>query len=181
MFTAVDFICETQEAHPDVKGLTFVVMDVRNLELEEGSVDVVVEKCVMDCFACDPDAAGDSVAQMLAEASRVLKCGGAYICVSLNDAQTVLTRLEQANVQWGNIEVVYDGHSELLSAPELEQAEGSAAEQAEDSAPATLTESSTEMNVSLEGEAGELDDDSGSDMGSEEEYMNPFSIVRCIR
>ena len=156
-------------------------MDVRNLELEEGSVDVVVEKCVMDCFACDPDAAGDSVSQMLAEASRVLKCGGSYICVSLNDAQTVLTRLEQANVPWGNIEVVYDGHSELLSAAELEHAEGSAAEQAEDSAAATLTESSTEMDVSLERGEGESGDDSGSDMGSEEEYMNPFSIVRCTR
>ena len=98
------------------EGLRFSCMDVTELQLEDSSVDVVLEKCVMDCFACSTSSDGGNliisqmltltltlivgsliISQMLTEAARVLKPGGVYICVSLHRAPVVLSRIRESN------------------------------------------------------------------------------------
>ena len=83
------------------------------MDMPSSSIDVVIEKCVMDCFACStkPDAGSASISLMLQESSRVLVSGGVYVCVSLHDSLSVQARIKKHNKEgalWSSVEVVTD-------------------------------------------------------------------------
>ena len=56
-------------------------MDVKSLQYEDKSIDVVIDKACFDAILCGENAV-ESAETMLREISRVLKSGGRYICIS---------------------------------------------------------------------------------------------------
>jgi len=65
-------------------GLRFEVMDVTKMALESSSVDVVLDKGLLDAMAADGDeSAMEGVDKLFSEVVRVLKPGGKYLIVSL--------------------------------------------------------------------------------------------------
>ena len=106
-------IAQMNEQHADKAGLRFQCMDVTNLETASNSVDVVLEKCVLDCFACSQGEGEDAITRMLSEAARVLRPGGAYVCVSLHDVSTVIKHMHASYDDvspWASIDIIADQH-----------------------------------------------------------------------
>ena len=65
----------------DKEGMTYEVMDVRNLKYEDNCFDLAVDKSTIDALLCG-DNAFINVAKMIKEVQRVLKVGGYYMIVS---------------------------------------------------------------------------------------------------
>jgi ubiquinone/menaquinone biosynthesis C-methylase UbiE len=63
------------------QGLVYQVMDSLALDLPAGSVDAVLDKGMYDAFQVDQKE------QILREASRVLRDGGVYMCLSFSKPQ----------------------------------------------------------------------------------------------
>ena len=62
-------------------GMTYEVMDVRDLKYEDNSIDLAVDKSTIDALLCGDDAF-INVAKMIKEVQRVLKVGGYYMIIS---------------------------------------------------------------------------------------------------
>lgn len=92
---AVDFsepvIREMKEKNALVRpGLRFEVMDVTAMGLPSSSVDVVLDKGLLDAMIADGDeAALAGVDKLFAEVVRVLKPGGRYLIISLAQAHVL--------------------------------------------------------------------------------------------
>ena len=69
------------ERNKDKEGMTYEVMDVRDLKYEDNSFDLAVDKSTIDALLCGEDAF-INVAKMIKEVQRVLKVGGYYMIVS---------------------------------------------------------------------------------------------------
>ena len=66
------------------EGLKFVEMDILNCGFEDQHFNVVLDKGTLDAIASDDNKSNnEKVDQMFAEISRILKCHGRYICISL--------------------------------------------------------------------------------------------------
>ena len=65
----------------DRTGMTYEVMDVRDLKFEDNSIDLAVDKSTIDALLCGDDAF-INVAKMIKEVQRVLKVGGYYMIIS---------------------------------------------------------------------------------------------------
>lgn len=74
--------------------LSWEVMDVRALPLEDTSVDAVVDKGTLDALMCG-DAFDSDVSRYMAEVQRVLKPGGHFVAISLSQPSVVLPLLDQ--------------------------------------------------------------------------------------
>jgi len=69
------------QRNKDKEGMTYEVMDVRNLKYEDNCFDLAVDKSTIDALLCG-DNAFINVAKMIKEVQRVLKVGGYYMIVS---------------------------------------------------------------------------------------------------
>ena len=56
-------------------------MDVKSLQYEDASIDIVIDKACFDAILCSENAI-EGAETMLREVSRVLKPGGIYISIS---------------------------------------------------------------------------------------------------
>eukprot|EP00747_Dinoflagellata_sp_TGD_P165884 gnl/TRDRNA2_/TRDRNA2_187859_c0_seq1.p1 gnl/TRDRNA2_/TRDRNA2_187859_c0~~gnl/TRDRNA2_/TRDRNA2_187859_c0_seq1.p1 ORF type:complete len:231 (+),score=40.39 gnl/TRDRNA2_/TRDRNA2_187859_c0_seq1:1-693(+) len=67
--------------------MAWQVMDATNMSFEDGSFDLVVDKSVMDTFACT-DNATMTIARYMKEVTRVLRPGGSFVAVSYGAPET---------------------------------------------------------------------------------------------
>eukprot|EP00408_Alexandrium_pacificum_P047100 CAMPEP_0171240980 /NCGR_PEP_ID=MMETSP0790-20130122/44831_1 /TAXON_ID=2925 /ORGANISM="Alexandrium catenella, Strain OF101" /LENGTH=248 /DNA_ID=CAMNT_0011707519 /DNA_START=30 /DNA_END=773 /DNA_ORIENTATION=+ len=81
-------------------GMSWLEMDATNMAaFPDRSFDLVVDKSVLDTFACT-DNALVTVATYLKEVTRCLKHGGTYLCVSYGAPSTRLNFLELGHLEW---------------------------------------------------------------------------------
>ncbi|KAI9228063.1 MAG: S-adenosyl-L-methionine-dependent methyltransferase [Piptocephalis tieghemiana] len=102
----VDFshtvIEQMRERCADRPGMTWLEMDIRHLDLPDGSFDVVLDKGTMDALMCDKGDVWDPSPQMCAEVAkevdevvRVLRVGGSFIYVTFGQPHFRKSHLER--------------------------------------------------------------------------------------
>ena len=88
-----------REITKELDGLSWDVMDCRDLKFNQAFFDVVIDKCTMDTILC-----GDNpflnVAMMTKEVQRVLKVSGLYIIVSHSDPGSRLQHLQREHLSF---------------------------------------------------------------------------------
>lgn len=62
------------------------VMDVRKLNYEDESFDIIIDKSTLDCIMCCESAELD-VCKMTKECQRVLKTNGLYVIISFESSE----------------------------------------------------------------------------------------------
>lgn len=86
-------------------GVAYAAMDVRRLALREASFDAVLDKATLDALVSARGApgAGEAAAgRLVAEAQRVLRRGGAFVCVSFGAPSSRLALLRR--VVWAAVD-----------------------------------------------------------------------------
>ncbi|CAL1138409.1 unnamed protein product [Cladocopium goreaui] len=76
-------IAQMQAACRDSASLKWCCMDAGEMDFDDGSFDVVIEKGLLDCLGC-MDEAKLEVAKVLKEVHRVLRLQGLFFCISFN-------------------------------------------------------------------------------------------------
>ena len=120
------------ERNKDKEGMTYEVMDVRDIKYEDNYFDLAVDKSTIDALLCGEDAF-INVAKMIKEVQRVLKVGGYYMIVSYGTPDYRLLHLERKFEKF-NIEVLkiekdfveedgYDKHHYIYLCQKLEGAD----------------------------------------------------------
>ena len=120
------------ERNKDKEGMTYEVMDVRDIKYENNYFDLAVDKSTIDALLCGEDAF-INVAKMIKEVQRVLKVGGYYMIVSYGTPDYRLLHLERKFEKF-NIEVLkiekdfveedeYDKHHYIYLCQKLEGAD----------------------------------------------------------
>ena len=88
-----------RERSKDLEGMSWDVMDCRDLKFNQSFFDVVIDKCTMDTLLC-----GDNpylnVAMMTKEIQRVLKVSGTYVIVSHSDQESRLPHLTRDHLSF---------------------------------------------------------------------------------
>jgi ubiquinone/menaquinone biosynthesis C-methylase UbiE len=74
-------------------------MDVRAMEMPDSCFDLIIDKGLFDAQLCGEDNL-NGVTTMVAEISRVLKPGGAYVVVSHGKPAARLGYLQKRELQW---------------------------------------------------------------------------------
>ena len=74
-------ITAMKNRNKDRTGMTYEVMDARDIKYEDNTFDLVVDKSTIDALLCGDDAF-INVAKMIKEVQRVLKVGGYYMIIS---------------------------------------------------------------------------------------------------
>jgi len=97
-------------ANPDI---LFEVMDIRKMLLEDGVVDVIVDKGTLDAVLCGNDSAKNAN-EMLMECSRMLKKGGLLLIVTYGKPDSRLTYLKKAKYKWTVKEQALGGKSHYM-------------------------------------------------------------------
>ena len=82
------------QRNKDKEGMTYEVMDVRELKYENNYFDLAVDKSTIDAILCGDDAF-INVAKMIKEVQRVLKVGGYYMIVSYGTPEYRLLHLNR--------------------------------------------------------------------------------------
>lgn len=80
-------ISQMQKRHENCTGMTWSTMDATKLEYENDSFDLVIDKSLMDTFACTPGR-GAIMRAYLKQVMRVLRPGGNYLCMSYGAPDT---------------------------------------------------------------------------------------------
>lgn len=99
-------LADDDDAHP----VAFAEMDVTRLALADGCVAAVVDKATVDSLfnTCgDAESAaveGSAVRLCLLESCRVLRPGGAFVCVSYGEPEDRLPFLTAAELAWDLVE-----------------------------------------------------------------------------
>ncbi|CAJ1407735.1 unnamed protein product [Effrenium voratum] len=76
----IEWACHSPGSH-EVNSRS-VVGDAFNLEFEDGSFDLVIDKSTTDAVSCDKDHIHENLTKMYGEAQRVLKDGGTFLVFS---------------------------------------------------------------------------------------------------
>lgn len=92
-------IRQMQEANKHRPGMTWLAMDCTDMQLEDGSFDLVIDKSVLDTFAC-MDHAQFMAGKYLREVLRLLRPGGSFLCVSYGDPPSRLRFLEMPHLDF---------------------------------------------------------------------------------
>ena len=74
--------------------MIFEVMDVRDLKLENNSIDLAIDKSTIDALLCGENSF-INVAKMIKEVQRVLKVGGYYMIISYGSPENRVIHLER--------------------------------------------------------------------------------------
>jgi ubiquinone/menaquinone biosynthesis C-methylase UbiE len=124
---ALDFsgkvIDDLSKKSGDARGVKYVQMDARDLQIGDASFDVVMDKGTIDAMLCDDEERWDNVYKIMSEACRVLKSDGRIILIShmavgsseLDEAlqNAILPALqEKSSVQWQVVAHVSEKESE---------------------------------------------------------------------
>lgn len=84
----------------DRTGMCYEVMDATDMNtLADGSFDLVLDKSVLDTFACT-DSALYTISKYLNEITRVLRPGGTFFCVSYGSPWTRTSFFELPHLDW---------------------------------------------------------------------------------
>ena len=101
--TNVDFsdVCinQMQERYSDYEGMRYLCMNVCNLEFENGSFDVIIDKGTLDSVLCG-ESATEGIHKALKEVTRVLKSDGVFVCVSYGIPEYRLPYFENTDGRW---------------------------------------------------------------------------------
>eukprot|EP00746_Dinoflagellata_sp_MGD_P145974 gnl/MRDRNA2_/MRDRNA2_78526_c0_seq3.p1 gnl/MRDRNA2_/MRDRNA2_78526_c0~~gnl/MRDRNA2_/MRDRNA2_78526_c0_seq3.p1 ORF type:complete len:335 (+),score=81.58 gnl/MRDRNA2_/MRDRNA2_78526_c0_seq3:713-1717(+) len=81
------------------EGMTWMVGDATNIELKDGSFDLILDKSVLDTLALSDDAT-TIIAAYLKEVMRVLSDRGVYLCISYDDPETWMSHTESLFSDW---------------------------------------------------------------------------------
>mmetsp|Transcript_25843 Transcript_25843/g.41562 ORF Transcript_25843/g.41562 Transcript_25843/m.41562 type:complete len:203 (-) Transcript_25843:371-979(-) len=81
------------------KGMQYIRMDAKNMDFKDSTFDVVVDKGLTDCLLCGDDGEED-IGISMGEVSRVLKSGGAYLCVSFGEPDTRESYFQSKGFNW---------------------------------------------------------------------------------
>lgn len=92
-------IQQMQDANQHRPGMTWLAMDATEMNFEDSSFDLVVDKSVLDTFACT-DNAQLMAGKYLREVLRTLRPGGHFLCVSYGDPPSRLRFLEMAHLDF---------------------------------------------------------------------------------
>ncbi|DBA65623.1 TPA: hypothetical protein ACH3X2_002683 [Trebouxia sp. C0005] len=85
--------------HKPKKAVAYAVMDVTALQLQDNSIDTVIDKATLDCLMnCDDWQA--QVQRMLGQAARVLKPNGKFICISHSEPEDRIHMLTGCAYSW---------------------------------------------------------------------------------
>merc|ERR1712187_703772 len=77
-------------------GMSFLRADITALPLRAGSIDCVIEKSMMDTFLCaDGTKAHKLIGDMLIQVVRVLRPGGTFASVNMQQATTLLEHVQE--------------------------------------------------------------------------------------
>lgn len=79
-------------------GVQWTLADMTDAPFEDGQFDVVIDKAMLDCVLCSP-AGGGAAGQVLREAGRLLRPGGAYVLVSRGPPEERLALLEREDLR----------------------------------------------------------------------------------
>ena len=83
----------------DKRGLSWMVMDVKQLSFADAAFDAVVDKGTLDSLLCGDNSTAHC-ARYFAEVSRVLKPGGVFVCVSYGVPENRLQYMENDDYGW---------------------------------------------------------------------------------
>lgn len=83
----------------ELEGMSWDVMDCRDLKFNQGFFDVVIDKCTMDTILCS-DNPYLNVALMTKEVQRVLKVSGIYMIVSHSEPDIRLPQLHREHLSF---------------------------------------------------------------------------------
>eukprot|EP00930_Biecheleria_cincta_P001041 TRINITY_DN102209_c0_g1_i1.p1 TRINITY_DN102209_c0_g1~~TRINITY_DN102209_c0_g1_i1.p1 ORF type:complete len:216 (+),score=44.20 TRINITY_DN102209_c0_g1_i1:58-705(+) len=79
--------------------LKWLEMDATSMGLSESSFECVIDKSVLDTFACGKNAA-NIIAGYLGEVERVLRPGGMFLCISYGEPSSRMEFLRQPNLSF---------------------------------------------------------------------------------
>ena len=74
-------------------------MDVRSLQFEDNTFDVVIDKGTFDSVLCG-DGSAPNAEQMLNEVHRVLSANGVYICITYGVPESRLSFFQKKEYEW---------------------------------------------------------------------------------
>lgn len=85
--------------HGDVQGLRFYVMDVLNLQFDDGYFSFIIDKSLIDTLMCYNNGT-ENTKKMMREINRVLSPGGRYITFSLHSVEEVERYFQDNTFGW---------------------------------------------------------------------------------
>lgn len=88
-----------QEKYKDKEGLIYSQMDVRQMELQDGSFNAVLDKGTVDSILCG-EASTLNIQKALNEIARVLDSKGIFICISHGQPSYRLTYMQRPEFGW---------------------------------------------------------------------------------
>ena len=80
-------------------GMSWLVMDARNMEFDDESFDAIVDKGCLDTLLAY-EASESSAAALCSQIARILKPGGVYMCYSIGPPSLRLPILENQDYSW---------------------------------------------------------------------------------
>jgi len=86
------------------RSMEWLTMDVSELQFEDNSFDLVIDKATGDSIVCMDDGIG-MVRRMLSESCRVLKKKGVFVMVSVQDRVQEMVRVEELNWKVGEMKI----------------------------------------------------------------------------
>jgi ubiquinone/menaquinone biosynthesis C-methylase UbiE len=98
-FSEVVINAMKEEYSTNMPEMQWQKMDLRDLEFEEGTFDVVVDKATLDSILCG-DGSSSSCDRYMTEVSRVLKPGGVFIVVTYGPPEYRLGYLDRLEYEW---------------------------------------------------------------------------------
>lgn len=87
----INYMKERNKQRPN---MTFFQMDVRDIKLDNNSVDLAIDKSTIDALLCGEDSF-TNVAIMIKEVQRVLKVGGYYMIISYGNPESRVFHLKR--------------------------------------------------------------------------------------
>ncbi len=80
-------------------GLSWQVMDCRNMEFDDETFDAVLDKGCLDTLLAG-ETSQDNVSDFLEGVARIIKTGGTYMCISVGIPEQRLTILQNQDLSW---------------------------------------------------------------------------------
>lgn len=88
-----------QDKYKDKDGMVYAQMDVRQMELQDGTYNCVIDKGTLDSVLCG-EASTLNVQKALSEIARVLDNKGVFICISHGQPSYRLTYMQRPEFGW---------------------------------------------------------------------------------
>lgn len=99
-------ISQMQKRNEQRAGMTWSIMDATHLDYDSDSFDLVIDKGLMDSFACMSGSKG-IIRRYLAEVVRVLRPGGKFLCVSKEEQRMRQEYFVASNLSYTMVEPEY--------------------------------------------------------------------------